>query len=107
MDTNSILKAIDAEIKSLQEARALLSLEGRPARGTRGRRAAAPVEKAAGKKRTLSPEARKRIAEAQKRRWANAHAAAKKTPGRKPAGANNALLPKSMLLSQSKTRAKA
>lgn len=63
MDNRKILEAIDEYISRLQEARALLSNErGRPTirrRSPSGRR-----------KRVLSPEARKRIADAQRARWA-------------------------------------
>ena len=64
MSLESILTQIDREIAQLQQARALL---------TGGR---APVKKVASapavakKKHRLSPEGRKRIAEAVKRRWA-------------------------------------
>jgi hypothetical protein len=57
----SILSAIDAEIASLQQVRKLLS--GRSGAGN-GMRATT--------KRTLSPEARAKIASAQKKRWAAA-----------------------------------
>lgn len=109
MDTSTILKAIDAEIKSLQEARALLALESKST-GRGGRRGrpprepgakATPAKRTAGKKRTLSPEARMRIAEAQRKRWASAHAS-KKSSARRSAGGDstpsNPLLPKSLLL---------
>ncbi|MEK6398085.1 MAG: hypothetical protein V4734_08365 [Terriglobus sp.] len=75
MEVNRILAEIDAQIAKLQQARALLA----------GSNAAPAVKKAVGrprksavtstsrvgqKKRVLSPEARKRIADAQKKRWA-------------------------------------
>jgi hypothetical protein len=44
---------------------------------TRGSRPFAVAEKAPRKKRTMSPAARKRIAAAQKKRWADWHAAQK------------------------------
>jgi alpha-beta hydrolase superfamily lysophospholipase len=63
-----ILAQIDEEIAQLQHARALLA--GKATRSTK-KAAAVPVAlKAAKKKRNLSPEGRKRIAEAVKRRWA-------------------------------------
>jgi hypothetical protein len=71
MAMDSILTLIDEEIARLQQVRKLLSGASNitlPAGSVRGRRAAAakPVKS----KRVLSPEARKRIADAQKRRWA-------------------------------------
>ena len=69
MTIDSIIAQIDAEIARLTQARTLLSSAGRVnfaggvkldgASGKRGR-----------KKRFLSPEARKRIADAQRKRWA-------------------------------------
>ncbi|MGA9461586.1 MAG: hypothetical protein WBV28_02275, partial [Terracidiphilus sp.] len=54
---------IDREIAQLQRARALLN-------GGSSSTAAALGKKSARKKRRLTPEGRKRIAEAVKRRWA-------------------------------------
>ena len=54
-----ILAQIDREISQLEQARALL--EGGPA---------SPQSKKTPKKRNLTPEGRRRIAEAVKRRWA-------------------------------------
>jgi hypothetical protein len=77
MAINSILAEIDAEIARLTQARKLLA-------GATGVSALAKQHKpaAAGKKakRThiLSPEARKRIADAQRRRWAAQKSKAKK-----------------------------
>jgi hypothetical protein len=75
MDVSKILAEIDAKIESLQQARAaILSLdEGTAGKAKRGRpkgsvNTAKPV--VAKKKRNLSPEGRKRIADAMKRRWA-------------------------------------
>jgi hypothetical protein len=79
MTIDSILAQIDSEIARLTQVRALLSgnekssvadtkskgvAAGAPAKGTR-------------KKRVLSPEARKRIADAQRKRWAAQRAKAK------------------------------
>jgi hypothetical protein len=72
MQINHLLAAIDAEIARLQQARSLLSGGGT---GTRGGKAA--HTKPASVKRTLSPEARKRIADAQRKRWAAQRKAAK------------------------------
>jgi len=59
-----ILTQIDREIAQLQKARALLTGSG----AARGK--AASARKPARKKRNLTPEGRRRIAEAVKRRWA-------------------------------------
>jgi hypothetical protein len=71
-----ILASIDSEIAQLQRARALLvgasapaakKKAGRPRKVVAEVAAAKPAKK---RKRNLSPEGRKRIAEAVKRRWA-------------------------------------
>jgi hypothetical protein len=73
METNAILSALDAEIERLQRARALLSGDAILGRGP-GR----PKSLSGGsKKRQLSPEARAKIAAAQRARWAKAKKAAK------------------------------
>lgn len=76
---DSIIRAIDAELSRLQQVRSLLAQNsGSPAViSKRGRKpkTAVPAKKAA-VKRVLSPEARKRIADAQKKRWAAAKTAA-------------------------------
>ncbi len=79
MEVTRILAEIDAQIGKLQQARELLSGSGsqpapakksvgRPRKGTTP--VAAKQVAVTGKRRNLSPEARKRIADAQKRRWA-------------------------------------
>ncbi len=83
MQVSRIVAEIDAEIAKLQQARALLSGAGAaPVKAGPGRpkgsknvaaaKAVAVAKPAAkpAKKRKLSPEGRKRIAEAMKRRWA-------------------------------------
>jgi hypothetical protein len=65
MSGNEVLASIDAEINALRRARALLI----------GTDTAAPKKKpsskkALKKKRILSPEAKARIAEGQRKRWA-------------------------------------
>ena len=65
MGVLDILAQIDREIAQLQQARALLAGTGKAAKA-----APAAGRKAAKKKRNLTPEGRKRIAEAVKRRWA-------------------------------------
>ncbi|MGO9340403.1 MAG: hypothetical protein ACLPY1_23255 [Terracidiphilus sp.] len=61
---------IDKEIAQLQHARALLA--GKATAATKRAKAAPAAKETAKKKkkRNLSPEGRKRIAEAVKRRWA-------------------------------------
>jgi hypothetical protein len=74
---SEILAQIDHEIAQLQQARAVLA--GGSA-ATPKKAAAAPAAKKPGKKkkRNLTPEGRKRIAEADKRRWAEQKKAAAK-----------------------------
>lgn len=69
MDYQGIVSAIDMELARLREARALVSKGTDLERIVRKPRGSA---KRASGKRQLSPEARARIAEAQKRRWAAA-----------------------------------
>ncbi len=69
MATDSILALIDAEIAKLTEVRKLLSRTGLVT--TKGIvRAVKDAVVKAPKKRVLSADARKRIADAQRRRWA-------------------------------------
>jgi hypothetical protein len=74
---SEILAQIDREIAQLQQARSLLS--GKAAKAPK-KAAAAPAAKKPvkkrKKKRNLTPEGRKRIAEAVKRRWAEQKKAA-------------------------------
>lgn len=79
MGISEIVASVDREIALLQQARALLSGNSAAAprkRAGRSKRAAAAVKSIAPKpakrvkKRNLSPEGRKRIAEAVRRRWA-------------------------------------
>jgi hypothetical protein len=71
MQLSTILAEIDQEISRLEQARTLLAGESTPAakklRKTKATVAETPVKKK--KKRNLSPEGRKRIAEAVRRRW--------------------------------------
>jgi hypothetical protein len=76
MDVSNIIAEIDAKIASLQQARVVLS-GGRPKGSTNAVKevkVATPIKR----KRNLSPEGRKRIAEAMKRRWAERRATATK-----------------------------
>jgi len=77
MEVSRILVEIDAQIAKLQQARQLLAGtevvrkspgRGRP-KGSKNLTKAAP-ETATPRKRKLSPEGRKRIADAMKKRWA-------------------------------------
>jgi hypothetical protein len=82
MDVRKIVAEIDAKIASLQQARAVLveldesdlvqkPRRGRPKGSTNAAKAAAvKIAKPTARKRNLSPEGRKRIADAMKRRWA-------------------------------------
>jgi hypothetical protein len=65
---SEILAQIDKEIAQLQQARALLSGGAAPA--SKKASTGTVAKKTVKKKRNLSPEGRKRIAEAVKRRWA-------------------------------------
>jgi hypothetical protein len=74
MGITEIIASIDSQIVRLEQARALLggskATQGRNGKSSRGaahvRVAASPAKR---KKRNLSPEGRRRIAEAAKRRW--------------------------------------
>ena len=73
MTVATILESLDAEIGRLQQARALLTdLDSPPPSSPRrGRpKGATTATPQTPKKRTLSPEARERIAAAQRERWA-------------------------------------
>ena len=71
MAIDSILAQIDAEIARLQQVRSLLASTGKVAKKVTERATKkAPAKAKAKKSRVLSPEARKRIADAQRKRWA-------------------------------------
>lgn len=76
MGVSEILAQIDREIAQLQQARALLG--GGTVKLSKKDAAAPAAKKTVKKKRNLSPEGRKRIAEAVKRRWAEQKKAAAK-----------------------------
>ncbi len=81
MAIDSILAQLDAEIARLTEARALLANSGKAsAKVTAPKVAKGPGKKA--KKRVLSAEARKRIADAQRKRWAAQKAKTKPQAGK-------------------------
>jgi hypothetical protein len=83
MDTQAITAALDKEIVRLQQARAILtaaasingaaSIKRGPGRPKKAASVVAPT-----KRKGISPEARERIAAAQKARWAKVRKAAKK-----------------------------
>jgi hypothetical protein len=79
MAIDSIIALIDAEIASLTEVRSLLANTGKIAvKGTGNiTKKAAKAPKKGKKRRVLSAEARKRIADAQRKRWAAQKAKAK------------------------------
>lgn len=92
MAIENLISEIDAEIARLEHARALLSDSASPAAKKRGRPAAiegaataAPATKPA--KRVMSAEARKRIADAQRKRWAAQKKASTKQSAKAPAKA--------------------
>lgn len=73
MEVTRIIAEIDAQIQKLQQARALLADVSQPIRAGRGRPKGSTnaASAATGKrKRKLTPEGRKRIADAMKKRWA-------------------------------------
>lgn len=75
MGVSEILTQIDREIAHLKQARSLLASMAAP--GSKKKAKDAPAAKKAGKKkRKLSAEGRKRIAEAVKKRWAEQKKAA-------------------------------
>ena len=74
MGVSEILVQIDREIAQLQQARALLA--GGAAAAPKKATAAKAAKKPLKKKRNLTPEGRKRIAEAVRRRWAEQKKAA-------------------------------
>jgi hypothetical protein len=81
MAIESIIAQLDAEISRLNQVRNLLSatgkveakitaVKGKPGRKPKAKAAKVPAKAKKGVKRVLSPEARKAIADAQRRRWA-------------------------------------
>ena len=83
MSIKSILSLIDSEIALLKKARALLSSDGTKKTATPATRAtpatlATPATPAAPKKHNISAAARKRIGDAQRRRWAKQKSVASK-----------------------------
>lgn len=75
MSLDNLLSSIDAEIARLQQARALLA--GTGIRGGKAVNSSQSTSKPR-RKRVMSAEARKRIGEAQRKRWAAQKKAAAK-----------------------------
>jgi hypothetical protein len=78
MQIESILSQIDAEIARLTQVRKLLAGGGASSISVPQRKTKAAPAKKLKKSRVLSPEARKRIADAQRRRWAAQKSKSKK-----------------------------
>ncbi len=70
MAIESILAQIDEEIAKLTQIRALLATTGVAAKKLALPKLKKAAQSKGKKRRTLSPEARKRIADAQRKRWA-------------------------------------
>ena len=70
MNITAILAQIDSEIARLTQARALLSNSGQVELTAKPAKVPVAPAKKSKKKRILSAEARKRIADAQRKRWA-------------------------------------
>jgi hypothetical protein len=78
MAIDHILAQIDSEIARLQQARKLLDSIGVAATRAGRKAAKAPAALKPAKRRRISAEGRKRIAEAQRKRWAAERAKVKK-----------------------------
>jgi hypothetical protein len=76
MNTHEIITILDAEIARLQQVRVLFSSSSVSKR--RGRPPASVASLKPVKRRTMSAAGRKRIAEAQRKRWAAQKATARK-----------------------------
>jgi hypothetical protein len=97
MNTNNIVSEIDAEISRLHQVRALLTGTSTTAKRKPGRPAGTSLPKKTKAVRSLSAEAREKIAAAQKARWAKSRKAAKKevrNAAAAPAAKANGLVPK-------------
>ncbi|MGA3008826.1 MAG: hypothetical protein ABSD72_01065 [Terracidiphilus sp.] len=80
MSIDSILVLIDAEIASLTQARSLLGSAGKvetKVAEPETKKTAKAAKTHRKKRRAMSPEARKRIADAQRKRWASLKSKAK------------------------------
>jgi len=79
MATLDIIAEIDAEISRLQKVKKLLSSPSNSGRNGLTANRSTAEKNANRRKRRLSPEARKRIADAQRKRWATQRKTAAKT----------------------------
>jgi hypothetical protein len=70
VEVSRIIAEIDAQILKLQQARALLADTAQAGRPGPGRPKKTVISTLSRKKRKLTPEGRKRIADAMKKRWA-------------------------------------
>lgn len=71
MAMDTVIAQIDAEIARLNQVRSLLASAGKTSVGIHNSKAKrAPAKTKTRKKRVLSAAARKRIADAQRKRWA-------------------------------------
>ncbi len=70
MEVSRIIAEIDAQIQKLQQARDLLSGTVKTGKGPGRPKGSKNASSGTRRKHKLSPEGRKRIAEAMKRRWA-------------------------------------
>jgi hypothetical protein len=77
MAIESIIAQIDAEIARLTQIRSLLANTGAASSKATAPKAKKAAKAKGKKRRVLSPEARKRIADAQRKRWAAQKAKAK------------------------------
>jgi len=77
MMIDSILAEIDSEIARLKQVRSLLAGSGKVTHKANGLKTGKTLA-VRHKRRNLSPEARKRIADAQRRRWAAQRAKSKR-----------------------------
>jgi hypothetical protein len=84
VEVSRIIAEIDAQISKLQQARELLfdttKISKGPGRPKGSKNVKASTMTTASHKRKLSPEGRKRIADAMKRRWAERRKLAAKAP---------------------------
>ena len=96
MDTNNIVSEIDAEISRLHQVRALLTGTSTTAKRKPGGPAGGSLPKKTKAVRTLSAEARVRMAAAQTARWAKVRKGAKKGArnAAAPAASANGVVPK-------------
>jgi len=78
MAIDNILAQVDSQIARLQQVRKLLANIGAITAHVARKAAKAPAASKPAKRRRISAEGRKRIAEAQRKRWAAVRAKAKK-----------------------------